>query len=167
MIEIEKLLQDLEIKRNWDGYDYIKFILKRHVKNKRYVRDICRYYELIAHSRETTFECVERTIRYAVSKSDWKYLGFDKKPSNTDFINACISLLVKVMSFNNIERLKLDLTIVNGSFEVEVRCFSDYEKNFKYESWEEFVNDKSIDDLELINTEAIEIEPYKLCIWTK
>lgn len=167
MEKVDRLLYKIGINQNLKGYNYIKEIIIDRIKEDKFLSEIGYYYQKFADKNNSSYIQVEKNIRYAIESSNYKLLGYDEKPHNTTFINKCIFIIKQSGSKKTIRELKQSMNILSSLFEVELRFLNNYKKDKKYNTWTEFAEDKSIDDLELINNESIEIDNYKVNVWVK
>lgn len=165
MEKVDRLLYKIGVNQNLKGYNYIKEIIVDRIKEDKFLSEIGYYYQKFADKNNSSYLQVEKNIRYAIESSNYKLLGYDEKPHNTTFINKCIYLIKQSSNKKTIKEIKKLMNVISCLFEVELRFFNNHKKDKKYNTWSEFMKDKSINDLELINDEAIEIHNYKVNVW--
>ena len=150
--KIDKVLDNFGIQSGLDGRAYLHYIIREMIEQR------CRIGKLYERAGyvvgfNKNYQCVERSIRYAIDKINWSK-WFDKRPSNSEFIDRCIREIKYMKMIVNVRDLKENLSVI-GAFDIEINCMSD--KNFErnYESYQDFVDDISVDNLELIDSEAV------------
>ena len=162
--KIDKVLDNFGIPSGLDGRAYLHYIIREMMKKRC---KIGKLYERVGYimGLDKSYQCVERSIRYAIDKMNWNK-WFDKRPSNSKFVDRCIREIDEMKMIVNVGDVK-EILMVLGAFDIEVCRISDCDFEKNYENYEDFVNDYSINNLELIDTDPIEVESFKVTIWVK
>ena len=84
--KINLVLTNLGVNKNYKGYTYLATAIKLCKKDTKYLTDTIGLYNAIAKEYGCTYVSVERCMRYAIEKSNYQMLGYDKKPSINYFI---------------------------------------------------------------------------------
>ncbi len=94
--KINKILYEIGMKTTCIGFCYwlnaIDYCVSKEINGSYCIRTISEVYLYIAEKYKTSIDCVEKAMRYAKEKSNYKeQWNLDYKLKNHDFLQICLN----------------------------------------------------------------------------
>lgn len=100
--KINKILYEIKMQTTCIGFCYwlnaIDYCVSKGINESYYIRTISEVYLYIAEKYKTSVDCVEKAMRYAKEKSNYKkQWNLGHRLKNHDFLQICIDKIYKCL----------------------------------------------------------------------